>query len=123
MADLASAEIAHGRVLFDLLSNFGGKPLQDFEELFDSLPGELIEDGRSLEVALAEAKTAGASGAVSLLEMAVEIEFRAYDLYKNLADDAPNEAVRTVLTELAQHEKRHADGLLKKLERFASTRS
>jgi sulfur-carrier protein adenylyltransferase/sulfurtransferase len=119
MVDLACAEIAHARVLYDLLSSFGGKPPQAFDALFESLPGTVIEDGRSLDVALAEAKAAGVSGSMSVLELALEIELCAYDLYKNLADDAPNEAVHAVLSELAQHEKRHADGLLKKLERYA----
>jgi rhodanese-related sulfurtransferase/rubrerythrin len=121
MAELAGAEVAHGRVLYDLLGSFGGKPPEDFDRLFASLPGEVIEDGRSLAEALHDAKQAGLPGALALLEMALEIELSAYDLYKNLSDDAPNESTRLVLTDLAQHEKRHADGLLRKIERFAST--
>jgi rhodanese-related sulfurtransferase/rubrerythrin len=118
--ELARAEVAHARVLYDMLSKLVGKPEQTFEALFAGLVGELIESGESYEEVAARAKAQGLAGSLGLLEMALEIELRAYDLYKNLADQAPTESSREVLAELAQHEKRHAEAVLRKLERMAS---
>ena len=54
----------------------------------------------------------------ALSDVGCEVELRAYDLYKNLADEAPNEAARQALAELAEQEKRHAGSVLKKIEQM-----
>jgi sulfur-carrier protein adenylyltransferase/sulfurtransferase len=118
--ELARAEVAHGRTLYDLLGSLGRKPEQPFEALFQALRGDLIEGGESYEQVVERARAAGDQGSLSLLELALEIELRAYDLYKNLAERAPTSDGQKLLDELAQHEKRHAEALFRKLERMAS---
>jgi len=80
--------------------------------VFDSLPGAVLENGVSFDVALATARELGKLGDMALLELALEIELGAYDLYKSLSGLAPSGTARQVLAELAQQEKEHADLIL-----------
>jgi sulfur-carrier protein adenylyltransferase/sulfurtransferase len=118
--ELARAEVAHSRTLYDLLGTVAGKPEQDFDAMFHALRGDLVEGGESYEQLVARAEAMGGEGSLALLELALEIELRAHDLYKNLADAAATAESQTLLDELAQHEKRHAEALFRKLERLAS---
>jgi sulfur-carrier protein adenylyltransferase/sulfurtransferase len=120
MEELARAEVAHSRTLYDLLASSGAKPAQPFETVFRELKGDLVESGESYEQVVERARAAGAEGSLALLELALEIELRAYDLYKNLAERGSTSESRQLLDELAQHEKRHAEALFRKLERMAS---
>jgi rubrerythrin len=118
--ELARAEVGHARAIYDLFRQRLIEPEQDFQTLFEDLKGDLLESGQTFEEAVARAKAQGATGSLDLLEMALQIELAAYDMYKNLSDEAPDEATHEVLAELAQHEKRHAYSLLKKLERMSA---
>ncbi len=117
---LARAEIGHGRILYDALVACGAEPAQSFEELFDSLPGKLLESGESYDVVVARAQQMAQHGSSALLELALEVELRAFDLYKNLADRAGSPAARQTLLDLAQQEKRHAASVLNQLGQIAS---
>jgi rhodanese-related sulfurtransferase/rubrerythrin len=120
--ELARAEVGHARAIYDLFRQWLLDSDQDFQALFDGLRGDLLESGESFEEVIERAKATGAGGSLDLLEMALQIELAAYDLYKNLSDEAPDEAAHQVWAELAQHEKRHAHSLLKKIEQMAASR-
>ncbi len=118
--ELARAEVGHGKVVHAALSKVAGEPAESFEQLFEQLPGDLLESGDSFEDAVDRARAIGDSGVLALLELALELELRAQDLYKNLADQARDADTKTVLLDLAQQEKRHAEGLAKRLGSQAS---
>jgi sulfur-carrier protein adenylyltransferase/sulfurtransferase len=120
--ELARAEVAHSRTLYALLANLGKKPEQEFDACFEALRGDLIESGESTDLVVARARSIGPDGSLALLELALEVELRAHDLYKNLADRGESEDSQRMLDELAQHEKRHAEALFRKLEVMASKR-
>ena len=61
----------------------------------------------------------GKNGPPSLLELALEIEYGAYDLYKNLAVRQSSVDVKVALTNLAQQEKQHAESVLRALGQIA----
>lgn len=121
--ELARAEIAHGTVIFDMMKQLGAAPAEGFEATFARLPGELVESGDGYEDLVARARRLGDKGAVALLELAAEVELRAYDLYRNLASTVTNAKIKDTLLNLAQHEKRHADGVLKRLGSVAARTS
>ena len=59
---------------------------------------------------------------VALLKLALELEYRAHDLYQSLAEwaDSP-ESRQLLVVELAQEEKRHAVRLLHRIGGCAAT--
>jgi rhodanese-related sulfurtransferase/rubrerythrin len=118
--ELARAEAGHARIVYGALSALPGDPLEPFEQLFENLPGELLESGQSVDEAVSRARQIGALGSLALLEMALEMEFSAHDLYRTLADQAESSEIKEALLDLAQQEKRHAMALAKKLGRMAS---
>jgi len=120
LEELARAEVGHGKVIFNALSQLVGKPTQTFEQMFAELPGDLLESGESYDEAVARARQAGSQGGLALLELALDLELNAYDLYKNLAHRAEDSEVQQALFDLAQQEKRHAEGLAKKIGAQAS---
>lgn len=118
--ELARAEIAHGTVIFKMMEQLGSAPAEGFEATFARLPGELVESGESYEELVGKAKGLGNAGAAALLELAAEVELRAYDLYRTLAGEVSDPKVKETLLDLAQHEKRHAEGVLKRLGTVAA---
>lgn len=120
LEEFARAEVAHAKVVYAELAKLSGQPTESFEQLFDELPGNLLEGGATFESTVQRAREEGVQGLVALLEMALELELRAYDLYKNLADRAENPQSKAALLDLAQQEKRHAESLTKKLGALAA---
>ncbi len=117
---LAKAEVAHGRAIHRMLLDLASSTTTDFDSLFESLPGDLIESGESYEAVVARARSLGDQGPPSLLELALEIELSAYDLYKNLAARVGSPDAEVALTNLAQQEKQHADSVLRALGMMAA---
>ena len=52
-----------------------------------------------------------------LIEMALQIEYAAFDLYRTLADQGDIEAGRQAFMKLAQAEKAHMQALIDAIER------
>jgi len=109
LSALLKAEQAHGRLVFQVL-NPGA--LSDFESTFGDLSGDILENGMSFDVALQRARELREAGPVALLELVLEIELGAYDLYKSVAASVSEEPGRHVLEKLAQEEKAHVDHVL-----------
>jgi rubrerythrin/rhodanese-related sulfurtransferase len=118
--ELARAEVGHGRIVYSALSALPGESPEPFEKLFEELPGELLESGQSFSEAVSRARQIGELGSLALLEMALEMEFDAYDLYKTLAGQVESGDIEQALLDLAQQEKRHAAALARKLGKMAS---
>lgn len=112
---LAKAERAHGRAVYNALKTLGEQQLDDFAKLYDELPGDILESGQSFEQAVEQAEAVAQHGTASLLELALELELRAYDLYRSLAHQAEQEDLRSTFLDLADQEKRHARTVLRTL--------
>lgn len=112
IASLAQAEMAHGRAIHGVLRELGGDVPEDFERLFEELEGNLIESGESYSEVVARARELGEYGESALLELALEIELQAYDLYSNLASRAEPGRARDSLEKLADQEKQHANAVM-----------
>jgi rhodanese-related sulfurtransferase/rubrerythrin len=116
---LLSAELAHGKAVHQILTQISPGGQKSFEVAFSEAPGSIIENGMSLDAVLTHAQELGAHGEMALLELALEIELGAYDLYKNLAATVASVEARSALTELAQQEKGHADWVLRAIGKMA----
>jgi rubrerythrin len=119
LQELLAAEAAHGRVLYDALAKIGRQPDESFEALFERLPGELVEGGQSWDALVERTRSLRDQGTVALLEFALELEYSAYDLYKNLADRAALRESRDAFLLLAAQERAHAQAVAKRLAALA----
>lgn len=79
--------------------------LEGFELLFEKASGEILEGGKSLEDWLEEVKKQVDRN--YLLEVALQIEIMAYDLYKNLVFQSFEEDSKSLFLILAEQEKVH----------------
>jgi rubrerythrin len=120
IAMLAKAEEAHGRAVYGALRKLGERQLDGFESVYENLRGDILEGGVDVEELVGVAKTVASRGTVALLEIAVELELRAYDVYRSLAHRADDSELRETFLSLAEQEKRHARSLLKALGEAAT---
>ncbi len=114
-AVLARAEVAHARVVHGFWRKLQSEA-PAFEALYDQLSGELLEGGMPLEEALKKAAAVEDQQCLRFMELALQIEYAAYDLYRSLAEQSGAEADRAAFIHLAQAEKAHMQGLIKTLE-------
>lgn len=117
--NLADLETRHARTVYNLLIRVPGeaKHFTEFEPMFESLPGQILEGGEEVDVLLARQATF--STCLDLAEVALSIELAAYDLYKVLAGREKNDIQKVLLT-LAQEEKAHIRVLAKGIKECAN---
>jgi rhodanese-related sulfurtransferase/rubrerythrin len=111
-AKLATAEKGHAKTVYGFWSGLSDQPdIEPFESLFDSLDGEVLEGGMSFEEALSRAEAVNDMACVRLVELALSIEYAAYDLYRTMADQITAPEPRQGFLTLAQSEKAHMRSL------------
>ncbi len=105
--ELAQMEEQHARVLYRMFKRQSKEaPQKSFEELFASMPGNVLEGGLEMDEAVAMAKGVK-GGALNLCEIAFEIEYRAYELYRSLAFRYREKDEEQQFLTLAKQEKAH----------------
>lgn len=113
-AHLAKAEVVHARTIYDFWQAETGGP-QAFDSLYENLKGEILEGGAELESVLEDVGRLDKTACLPLVEMAMGVEYAAYDLYRTLADNSPDAGVKQSFLQLAQAEKAHMESLTKTL--------
>lgn len=119
---LLEAEAAHARLLHGALSQLSPTPIDTFETMYSSLAGDILESGESYEDVLAKAKATPEEKRWTVLELALDMEFAAYDLYRNLAARHHRRPLEDVLLKLAAQEKVHFRMVLDALGVLAAER-
>jgi rhodanese-related sulfurtransferase/rubrerythrin len=113
---LATAERGHAKTVYGYWSSLSDRAdIEPFESLFESLAGDMLEGGLSLEDALSQAGAVGDMACVRLVELALRIEYAAYDLYRTMADQSLAPEPRQGFLKLAQAEKAHMRALAQSL--------
>jgi rhodanese-related sulfurtransferase len=109
VAELGGMEERHARGIFNYWRGHAAAPTEDsFETLFERLDGRIMEGGKTVAAWMARLGADPRDRTLRLLELACEIEYYSYDLYRGLANrDLRSEAGQTYLT-LAEQEKGHA---------------
>ena len=107
---LVKLEENHARTIFGILERqTTEKPITgSFKEFFNKMDGSIIEGGETIEEALEKIKNIDPDDCLSFGELALDIEYRAYDVYKNLFYQSSNEDEKKVYHDLSQQEKGHA---------------
>jgi rhodanese-related sulfurtransferase/rubrerythrin len=103
---LAEAEIGHALAVYRLWRR-GRTGVEDFEAVFAGLSGNVLEGGMTLVDALDRAAGSGGRTCVHLMELALQMEYAAFDLYRVMADQAENPEARDAFLKIAQAEKSH----------------
>jgi sulfur-carrier protein adenylyltransferase/sulfurtransferase len=103
---LSKAETAHARSIYRFWKGSQTDP-PAFDELFDGLEGSILEGGETLADALDRVRNVGEKPCVSLLEMALHIEYSAYDLYRNMAEKTDRAEAKEAFLTISQAEKSH----------------
>ena len=103
---LSQAEEAHARMIYALWKPDQADPAP-FRTLFEDLSGAILEGGEALEDVLGHLKARRSDSGIHVLELSLTIEFRAYDLYRNLAERTADPRARDSLLTIAQAEKTH----------------
>ena len=114
-ADLARAEMSHAKTIYQFLREMDAD-VKPFETLFDSLPGDVLEGGTTLEEAIRQAASVEKRVCLRLVELALRIEYAAFDLYRTMADQILAPDVREAFMGIAQAEKGHMLALTRAVE-------
>ena len=116
--DLGDMEETHAKAVFNYWKRHRKEPApQSFEELFERLDGKIMEGGKPVSAWMARLGKNPDDRKLRLLELACEVEYYAYDLYRGLAKRDPDpEAAKTYLL-LAEQEKAHVRVISKALDK------
>jgi rhodanese-related sulfurtransferase/rubrerythrin len=115
LSQLSEAETGHARLIYGFWKEMQTNP-QPFDALFENLKGDIIEGGESLAAALDRAQNLEGSLCLNLIELAMNIEYSAYDLYRTLGEQSPEKDVRQTFIKIAQAEKAHMKTLARAIE-------
>jgi sulfur-carrier protein adenylyltransferase/sulfurtransferase len=114
-AHLAKAEVAHARTIYQFWQA-QTEAAETFEALYPELKGEILEGGAKLQKVLDKVSRMGKGACLPLVELALGIEYAAYDLYRTLADNGQDRGVAEAFMQLAQAEKTHMEALTKTVD-------
>lgn len=117
-AKLAGAEMAHAKTVYRFLHQIdpAGTSEGGFESVFNRLAGDVLEGGMSLDAALERIADVQNLACVRLMELALEIEYAAFDLYRTMADRITESGCQEAFLSLAQSEKGHIRSLVQALD-------
>ncbi|MBU0970051.1 MAG: hypothetical protein KKC20_05355 [Proteobacteria bacterium] len=115
MGSMAGAEVRHAKTLFEMLDK-QKTCLLSFEDFFNRCTGDILEGGAPIGEINIFLDTIFPENRIKLLEFAIELEFSAYDLYKNMAETTRERVVKEMFLFLAQAEKKHLSTMIESLD-------
>lgn len=105
MEMLVNAEEVHAKMVYSFWADTQDAP-PSFEQVYASLSGDILEGGLELDTLTSKLKM-GDTQCHGVIEMAMAIEFSAYDLYRNMAHLNKNTPMAEPFLVLCQSEKSH----------------
>ncbi len=115
LEQLSKAEIAHARTVYGFWEKAASTPIA-FDQLYEGLKGEILEGGESLLEVMGYLKNIEENPCLQILELALHMEYAAFDLYKTMADHAKDQTIRDSFLAIAQAEKSHMRMLIRLLD-------
>lgn len=109
-AELSQSELSHVESIYQVWYAQTDEKIP-FDTCLKQLQGEILEGGDDLIQLQRRAAAINDNVCISLIELALEMEYRAFDLYRNLAETQSNPNVRELFWDLAQAEKAHIQQL------------
>ena len=106
MAPMVKAERIHAESIYRYWEKIAESP-RPFDELFEDLRGDILEGGQNLESVIRKFEAIEDNPCLQLIELALDIEYSAYDLYRTMADRTDDDKARNAFLTIAQVEKSH----------------
>ncbi len=114
LTHLSKAETAHARAVYGFWKQEQPAP-EPFDTLYAGLKGETLEGGQSLEAMMGQVENLSGPPCLRLMELALDMEYTAYDLYRNLAESSQAPEEKRVFLSIAQGEKSHMKSIARSL--------
>jgi len=111
---IAIAERGHAALIYRFWQKFETSP-PPFDQLYQRLAGDILEGGRSFEDACSMLETAAGRSCSAMVDLALTIEYTAYDLYRVMAERTADSEVRETFLAIAQAEKAHMRALARSI--------
>ena len=112
---LSKAEIGHARTVYRFWKQITSHA-PDFDTVFAGLSGDVLEGGLPFEKAVDQAAAIQGAACIALIELALRIEYAAFDLYRTMADRSPAPDAREAFLTIAQAEKAHMQALIEAID-------
>jgi sulfur-carrier protein adenylyltransferase/sulfurtransferase len=112
---LSKAEIAHAGTIYGFWEKTSDTPM-GFDQLYESLKGEILEGGESFVDMLGYLEDIEENPCLRILELAIRMEYAAFDLYKTMAEQEKDQHIRDSFLSIAQAEKSHMRMLVRALD-------
>ncbi len=106
MMKMADAEVAHAKKIFHVLGRLN-RGSQSFEKIFAACRGDILEGGKTRVEIQDFLDRITEETRMEVLEFALDMEFSAYDLYKNRAFVFTDIQAKNLFISLVQAEKKH----------------
>ena len=103
---LSQAEMGHAKAVYGFWKVVTGEA-RPFDELYASLEGEILEGGENLTDVLEFLKNTEGNRCVHVIELALHIEYAAFDLYRTMANNTKDQTAQDAFLTIAQAEKNH----------------
>jgi rhodanese-related sulfurtransferase/rubrerythrin len=107
---LSKAETAHAKLVYRFWKA-AAVDARPFEAVFDQLPGEILEGGERLAEMLRQVDALEGDRCLNVIELALHIEYTAYDLYRSMAERVESKEASEALLSISQAEKAHMRAL------------
>ncbi len=105
---LAGVETAHAKLIYNVYKKVAEAVPGNFENFYQDLKGEIVESGEPLERYVDQLETGFQNPCVTLMDLALDIEFSAFDLYRTMANQKTDDSQMSgVFLDIAQAEKGH----------------
>jgi sulfur-carrier protein adenylyltransferase/sulfurtransferase len=105
---LAKEEMTHAKTLYELLMGYSKEQFHNFEDFYEELSSDMVEGGDTLSDLMGYIHGIQKYGCINLLDLAMDMEFVSYDLYRTMANQKSAEKdVESILLKIAQAEKSH----------------
>jgi rubrerythrin/rhodanese-related sulfurtransferase len=117
---VAISEKAHAGMIYRFWQQFQNNP-PPFDSLYQELKGNILEGGQSLDDACRLLDCAASQGIPAVIELAMTIEYRAFDLYRSMAEQTKNADAGSTFLSIAQAEKAHLRALTRALNQSSAS--
>ncbi|MCG8473419.1 MAG: sulfurtransferase [Desulfobacterales bacterium] len=113
---LSLAESAHAEALYVFWVEAEENP-PEFEDLFAGLSGDILEGGMPFSEAVDRLESAMLPFDLAVFELALDIEYAAYDLYRSAAETTEIKSLKKLFLDIGEGEKRHMASIVKSLHK------
>jgi rhodanese-related sulfurtransferase/rubrerythrin len=112
---LSLAEMSHAEALYNEWQKGETSPPR-FDDLFAGLKGEILEGGMSLTEAVLRLESTMVPLDLAVYELALDIEFTAYDLYRYAGETTDDPALKKLFFDISEGEKHHMTSIVGALD-------